>query len=100
LLKISVSVILRNMAKGKAKMLTIREVSEITGASASSIRVWLSDEEKRAQRFPNARKEDSPIGSFWLIPESDLKGFEARKRGRPLKPDSGLRYKRRTKAQE
>jgi|GEM_PF-5976217 len=35
--------------------------------------------------FPNAKKEQSPFGvEFWIVPESDLKGFEPQKgRGRP-----------------
>jgi hypothetical protein len=73
------------MAKKGERMLTIREVAEITGASASSIRVWLSNEEERTRRFPGARKESSPIGDFWLIPESALVGFEMGKPGRPRK---------------
>ena len=78
-------------------MLTIREVSEQTGAAVSSIRVWLNDETERAKRFPNARKESSPIGDYWLIPVSDLVGFETRKRGRPFKLESELKNKRRVR---
>jgi hypothetical protein len=90
------------MAKksGDIKMLTIREVSEVTGAAVSSIRVWLNDDQERAKRFPNARKEDTPVGGYWLIPESDVQNYEGQKRGRPFKPDSELKHKRRvSKAQ-
>jgi hypothetical protein len=83
--------------KGKQKMYTIKEASEIIGASPSSIRVWLNKENERASRFPNAVKQDSPIGPFWLIPESDLKGYEGRKLGRPFKPDSELKHPRRSR---
>lgn len=76
-------------------MLTLKEVSQMTGAAESSLRVWMSNEDVRKKRFPNARKESSPIGDYWLIPESDLKGFEVRRRGRPYKPDDELKYKRR-----
>jgi hypothetical protein len=76
------------MTKGKTRMLTINEVAERTGAAKSSLRVWLSNDEERAKRFPNAKKETTPVGSYWLIPESDLKGFTARGRGRPYKPES------------
>lgn len=76
------------MAKKGEKMLTIKQVSEITGASPSSIRVWLSDEEERKRRFPNAIKERPPAGpGYWLIPESDLAGYENPGRGRPRKPE-------------
>jgi hypothetical protein len=76
------------MAKGKLRMLTIQEVAQMTGAAKSSLRVWLANDEERQKRFPNARKETTPLGDYWLIPESDLKGFEARRRGRPMNPAS------------
>lgn len=69
-------------------MLTIREVAERTGASVHSIRVWLGNDEQRLKRFPNARKESSPIGEFWVIPETDIRGYRNQGRGRPLKPES------------
>ncbi|MFP5262019.1 MAG: helix-turn-helix domain-containing protein [Blastocatellia bacterium] len=75
------------MAKRKDdKMYTIREAAQVTGASESSIRVWLSDEAERAKRFPNARKESTPIGEYWVIPESDLRDYKNPGRGRPPKP--------------
>jgi hypothetical protein len=68
--------------KEEIRMLTIREASEITGASQSSIRVWLSDEQKRQKRFPGARLEQPPAGSpYWLIPETDIARFEMGKPG-------------------
>ena len=73
------------MAKGKPKMLTIREVAEITGASVNSIRVWLGNNEERAKRFPNARKEETPLGAYWVIPETDIRGYKNQGRGRPPK---------------
>ena len=84
------------MAKKEGKMVTVREAAEITGASPSSIRVWLSDEEERERRFPGARKESTPFGDFWLIPESALVGFELGKPGRPRKvpTDKKTKHKR------
>jgi hypothetical protein len=67
------------------KMYTIRQAAEITGASITSLRIWLADEAERSKRFPNARKENSPIGDYWLIPESDVTGYENPGRGRPRK---------------
>jgi hypothetical protein len=84
------------MAKGKEKILTIREVAERTGASVNSIRVWLGNEELRQKRFPNAKKASSPIGDYWVIPESDIRGYKNQGRGRPQKPESELKRKRRT----
>jgi hypothetical protein len=74
------------MAKDKGeKMYTIRQAAQLTGASESSLRVWLSNDAERVKRFPNARKETSPIGDYWLIPESDLKSYKNPGRGRPRK---------------
>jgi predicted DNA-binding transcriptional regulator AlpA len=73
------------MGKKGEKLLTVRQVAELTGAAASSIRVWLSDEDARKQRFPGARKESSPIGDYWLIPESDVKDYKNPGKGRPRK---------------
>jgi hypothetical protein len=76
------------MAKKGEKMLTIKQVSEITGASQSSIRVWLSNEEERKRRFPNAIKEYPPAGpGYWLIPEGDLGDYSNPGRGRPRKAE-------------
>lgn len=36
-------------------------------------------------RFSNAEYAQSRRGAYWMIPESDLKGFEKRDRGRPPK---------------
>lgn len=69
-------------------MLTVKQVSELTGAAPSSIRVWLSDDAERKRRFPNAVKETPPAGpGYWLIPESDVAGYVNPGQGRPaLKP--------------
>jgi hypothetical protein len=86
------------MGKGKEqKMYTIKEASEIIGAAVSSIRVWLNDDKQRQRRFPGARKESTPLGDYWVIPEDDLTGYEARKTGRPLKPEGELKQKRRVR---
>jgi helix-turn-helix protein len=63
----------------KVRMLSLKEVSEITGAPGSSVRLWV-----RQGRFPGARLEKTQIGDFWLVPESDLEGFKPKGRGRPL----------------
>lgn len=71
--------------KREETMYTIRQAAEITGASVTSLRIWLANDEERAKRFPNARKESSPIGDYWLIPESDIEGYKNPGRGRPAK---------------
>jgi hypothetical protein len=85
------------MKKKEPKMLKISEVAERIGAKASSIRVWLSDPEEREKRFPGARKEETPIGSYWLIPETALENFSMGTPGRPrkLKEDKGAKQGKR-----
>ena len=78
-------------------MYTIRQAAEIMGASITSLRIWLANDEKRAKRFPNARKETSPIGDYWLIPESDIAGYQNPGRGRPPKPKPESAKKGQTK---
>ena len=70
-------------------MLTAREVAERLEESLASVRVWIN-----RGRFPNARLEQSPIGSYWLIPESDLKGFVKHDVGRPPKQASKKKTKK------
>ena len=69
------------MKKRKAEMLTIREAAKRIGAAESSVRLWV-----RRGRFPGARLETSPVGSYLLIPDSDLDNFEMGSPGRPPKP--------------
>jgi len=71
--------------KKEEKMYTIRQAAAMIGAAESSLRVWLANDEERQKRFPNARKESSPIGDYWLIPESDLRNYKPPERGRPVK---------------
>ena len=61
-------------------MLTVKEVSEKTGIAVSTISLYC-----RNGKFPNAEKTESPIGDFWLIPETDLSLVPKRDRGRPPK---------------
>lgn len=71
---------LRAMAKRESRMLTVREAAEKIGAGESSVRLWASQ-----GKFPGARQEETPFGSYWLIPESSLAGFSNPGRGRPRK---------------
>ena len=66
--------------KKEVRMLTVKEVSEIKGIGVSTISLYC-----RNGIFPNAKKETSPIGEFWLIPETDLALVKKRERGRPTK---------------
>jgi excisionase family DNA binding protein len=62
--------------------LTAAQVAERLKVGRSTVNLWC-----RQGRFPGARVEDSPVGQYWLIPESDLKTFAPPKMGRPsLKP--------------
>ena len=70
-------------------MLNVHEVAERLGAEVASVRVWVWK-----GRFPGARKETTPLGDYWLIPESALEGFELGSPGRPSKPESKKKGKR------
>ncbi len=59
-------------------MLTTREVAEKLDANPGTIRMWCIN-----GTFPNARQEETARGPVWLIPETDLHGFERRGPGRP-----------------
>jgi hypothetical protein len=61
-------------------MLTVRETAARLGAAEVSVRIWAS-----RGRFPGARKESTPFGDFWLIPETALEGFKMGSPGRPSK---------------
>lgn len=63
------------MKKGK-KMLSVREVAEKLDVPVSSVRVWVWK-----GRFPGAKKEVTPLGEYWEIPEDALEGFELGKPG-------------------
>jgi transposase len=74
------------MVARKEKMLTVREAAERLGAGESSVRLWCSQ-----GKFARAAPNETPRGPFWLIPESDLKGFEKRERGRPPKTANAVK---------
>jgi excisionase family DNA binding protein len=58
--------------------LTAAQVAERLDVGRSTVNLWC-----RQGRFPGAHVEESPVGDYWLIPESDLKNFVPPKMGRP-----------------
>jgi excisionase family DNA binding protein len=64
-----------------ANDLTTSKAAERLGVGKSTVNLWC-----RQGLFPHARSVDTPRGAVWLIPESDLVGFEPPKMGRPRKP--------------
>lgn len=61
--------------------LTTRQVAERYRVLDATVRLW-----RRRGLFPNAYEMETPRGAVWMIPESDLKGFEPpKKTGRPPK---------------
>lgn len=70
------------MAKGKGggRMLSVKEVAEQLGVQDGVVRAWCIN-----GTLPNAVRTETPRGPFWQIPETDLRGFEKRGRGRPPK---------------
>jgi excisionase family DNA binding protein len=65
------------------KELTTSQAADRLGVGKSTVNLWC-----RRGFFPNARSEETPRGPVWLIPESDLEGFEPPKMGRPPKPET------------
>lgn len=61
-------------------MLTVKEVSNQIGAPLSTVRLWVQQ-----GRFPGAELTESPVGTYWLIPDTALADFKKPERGRPPK---------------
>jgi predicted site-specific integrase-resolvase len=73
--------------------LTTAQVAERLGVSAVTARLWC-----RRGLFPNAYEQQTPRGAVWMIPESDLKGFESpKKTGRPRKEQTEQAAKKASK---
>lgn len=70
--------------KQAPRMLTVREVADRLQVADSSVRIWASK-----GRFLGAERHETPVGSYWLIPESALDTFERRGVGRPRKNSRG-----------
>ena len=81
------------MRKGSGARLKVPDVEERLNVLTSTVRIWC-----RSGRFSNAVQEETLRGPVWLIPESDLKGFEKRGRGRPPKEKPASDKKRGRKA--
>ena len=64
-------------------MLTVKEVSNQIGTPLSTVRLWVQQ-----GRFPGAELTESPVGSYWLIPDTALVNFTKPERGRPRKAES------------
>ncbi len=60
--------------------LTTTQAAERLKAANVTVRLWC-----RQGKFPNAYPVDTPRGSVWYIPKSDLKNFTPPLPGRPPK---------------
>jgi hypothetical protein len=70
---------IRHMAEQEiVRMLTTREVADRLNANPGTIRMWCIN-----GTFPNAKQKETERGPVWFIPETDLRGFTRRGRGRP-----------------
>jgi hypothetical protein len=59
--------------------LTTKQAAERFGVEPPAVRQWC-----RRGLLPNAYEAETPRGSVWMIPETDLEGFKPpRKTGRP-----------------
>jgi hypothetical protein len=68
---------------GKEEMLTTQQIADELGVAYQTVMAWLYK-----GFFPNAQKEDTPRGPYYLVPRSDLRTFKAPKRGRPSKSET------------
>ena len=64
----------------KKEMLTTQEIASEFGVAYQTVMAWIYN-----GAFPNAQKEETPRGSYYLVPRSDLDGFKPQRRGRPSK---------------
>ena len=68
-------------------MLTVKQVAELIGAGASSVRLWAKE-----GKFAGAQLIEPPAGlPYWMIPDTALDGFILRRRGRPPKPKNDVK---------
>ena len=86
--------------KRAEKMLTVREVAEKLDANPGTVRIRTVRLWCKQGRFPNAYTEETPFGSYWKIPESDLKNFQPPKIGRPKKTAKVLQAEKAAKKKD
>ena len=67
---------------GKEEMLTTQQIANEYGVAYQTVMAWVYK-----GFFPNAQKEETPRGPYYLVPRSDLRDFKAPKRGRPPKAE-------------
>ena len=73
----------------KKTMLTTQEAAERLSVAYQTIMAWIY-----AGKFPNAQKEETPRGIYYLIPLADVNSFEKPKRGRPAKEQAKKRERK------
>lgn len=60
--------------------ITVRQFSERTGIGRSTVNLMCKE-----GKLPGAYQEHSPVGKYWLIPESLVEVVKPKSRGRPSK---------------
>lgn len=60
----------------KDKTLTAKQIAERYGVAASTARAWCLN-----GTLPGAYQKETELGSFWVVPESDLINFVPPKPG-------------------
>jgi predicted site-specific integrase-resolvase len=68
------------MARMKKGMLPLKEFANLAAVPYTTLMDWV-----RAGRIKGAIFEETPVGGYWLVPESAAKTLERPKLGRPLK---------------
>ena len=66
----------------KFKELTTKDLAKLYKVAEVTVRVWC-----QKGHFPNARQEETPFGSYWLIPQKDVDQFKRPKVGRPFEKE-------------
>jgi len=70
----------------KEEMLTTHQLANEIDVAYQTVMSWIYK-----GLFPNAHKEETPRGPYYLVPRSDLRDFEFPKRGRPSKKAKAIR---------
>ena len=80
-----------NIANMAGALLATSDVAARLQVDSSTVRLWC-----RQGRFPHAQQ----VGRDWVVPESDLTGFEKPKMGRPKKTAKVLQAEKAAKKKD
>ena len=58
------------MIMNSIQKLTVPKIAKLFSRDRTSVLRWIKN-----RKFPNAELIKSPIGEYWVVPESDLNNF-------------------------